>query len=247
MSLDFSRSHAVPYERALVVGDRNGLCQMLRRHLRAHGVAVDVAPTTTEAEARIASRTPDVVILVGDLGGLTAKFVRALRGCYRVPVLVVSDDPVSAAPLFEAGADDVVRYPVPVDELTARVRALVRRSLGTVTLLNQEIRRGVLLDTGHRCLVIGERCVSLTVGEYRLLLGMLRQPIGCVCSTPDLYAAVYGSSFAANGDALRAVVKRLRAKLGPYRDLISAERAHGYYFGEPGVTRDSVEVVARGG
>ena len=128
--------------------------------------------------------------------------------------------------MFEFGADDVVAFGIAIDELTARIKALVRRATGTFSRGSQTIMPGVVLDTGRQRLQLGEREFALTGREFRFLLALSANP-GNTVTFLDLAEAIWGTRLR-DDDALRALVKRLRVKLGEARPLVHAHYGIGY-------------------
>lgn len=216
------------WQRALLMSSREELRDVLSRHLSAQGFLLDIATDEAEAEIRLASRAPDIMILVVNARSRARDFIRNWRRYAQTPIFAVATEGAAPALLLEVGADDVVEWPIVVDEFVARVRALMRRS-GSVSAQDERIAlaEGILLDVRERCVVVGEERRLLTPAEFRLLLSLGRQA-GRICSARDLGEAIWGSAYYSNGDALRALVKRLRAKLGVARDLVQVERGHGY-------------------
>ena len=142
--------------RILVVDDEPQIVRALDIHLRARGYEVATASDGTEALQAAASRVPDLVILdlgLPDLDGV--EVITGLRGWSSVPILVLSGraDSVDKVDAFDAGADDYVTKPFGMDELLARLRAMLRRNTPTDDQPKVDVRRGVCRpdgDPSHR-------------------------------------------------------------------------------------------------
>lgn len=216
------------WQRALLMAHGVDLRDVLSRHLSMQGFIVDLAADQAEAEILLAHRAPDIMVLAIGPRSQAREFIRHWRRYAQTPIFAVATEGAVPALLLEVGADDVVEWPIVVDEFVARVKALMRRSVG-ITAQDERIAlaEGILLDVGDRSVVIGGTRRLLTPSEFRLLLTLGRHK-GRICSARELGEAVWGSAYYSNGDALRALVKRLRAKLGVARDLVQAERGHGY-------------------
>jgi DNA-binding response OmpR family regulator len=223
-----SRNSAHRWQRALLLADSEELRDVLSRHLSTQGLLLDLAAEQAEAEIHLAHRAPDIMVLAVGPHSQIRDFIRQWRRYAQTPILAVATEGAIPTLLLEMGADDVVEWPIVVDEFVARVKALLRRSVGIATHEGCiGLAEGILLDVGDRSVVVGEHRTALTPGEFRLLLTVGRQS-GRICSARELGEAVWGSAYYSNGDALRALVKRLRAKLGVARELVQVERGHGY-------------------
>src|SRR5262245_30603417 len=158
--------------RILVVDDDRAVRDSLRRSLEYNGYAVDVAADGAEALARTPLINPDAIVMdvmMPRLDGLEA--TRALRGAGNdVPILVLTarDAVVDRVDGLDAGADDYLSKPFALEELLARLRALLRRTTRDGdeedTLLTFA---DLSLDTATREVMRGERSVSLTRTEFR--------------------------------------------------------------------------------
>jgi two-component system, OmpR family, response regulator MprA len=204
----------------LVVDDDRALRDVLRRALGLSGHEVRMAGTGAGALAEIAAAAPDAVVLdVGlpDIDGL--EICRLLRReGNRVPVLMLTArDAVSdRIDGLDAGADDYLVKPFDVDELRARLRALLRRATGdpaqegggavAPTFLDLRI------DPDRHGVAVGERFVELTRTEYQLLELLMRNPRR-VLPHSLIYDRVWGYDFGPSSNALRVYVGYLRRKL----------------------------------
>jgi len=201
----------------LVVDDDPYLLRALRITLQAHGYDVSTATDgrTTLLKAR-QEPPPSVVILdlgLPDLDGTVV--IRELRGFSRVPILVLSarhgsEDKVQA---LDAGADDYITKPFGLDELLARLRAVLRRSTDTVqdAVVNTE---NFTVDLGKRRVVRDGQDVRLTPTEWNMLEVLVRNPEKLV-TQQQLLSEVWGPAYAKETNYLRVYMAQLRRKLEP--------------------------------
>lgn len=213
--------------RVLVVEDEEGLRGQLAQALSAAGYAVDTADNGEDAEFLGATETYDAVVL--DLGlpvldGL-AVLKRWREAGNTVPVLVLTargswSERVEG---IDAGADDYLPKPFRMEELLARLRALIRRASGHASAV---LRVGPLaLDTRTSRVTLDGAPVSLTGHEYRVL-SYLMHHAGEAVSRTVLAEHVYAQDLDRDSNTIEVFVGRLRRKLG--RDLIKTERGFGY-------------------
>jgi two-component system response regulator MprA len=193
----------------------------------------DVRAVTDGAKAleAIAEDEPDAVVLdwmMPVMDGLTV--CRRLRAAgSRVPILILTartevSDRVSG---LDAGADDYLPKPFALDELLARVRALLRRSVSDDAGRIQAA--DVTIDPASRRAWRGERELDLTKTEFDLLVALARNA-GIVCSPSALYDAVWGYDFGPDSKTLAVYVGYLRRKLEQDDEsrLIHTVRGVGY-------------------
>ena len=223
--------------RLLVVDDDRALRDVLRRTLTLSGYDVRLTDTGAGALSEVSSALPDAVVLdigLPDIDGL--EVCRLLRSeGNRVPVLMLTArDAVSdRIDGLDAGADDYLVKPFDVDELKARLRALLRRTVSDGA--SDELAFGELtLDAGRHGATVGERFVELTRTEYQLLELLMLNPRR-VLPHSLIYDRVWGYDFGPTSNALRVYVGYLRRKLedAGARPLIHTVRGVGYALREP--------------
>ena len=217
--------------RVLVVDDEPEILRALRTNLAAHGYDVSTATTAAEAQAAYAARRPDLILLdlgLPDADGL--QLVERIRSHAATPIVVLSArgaerDKVRA---LDLGADDYVVKPFGVDELLARIRAVLRRQ-AAIAEGEPVIRAGDLeLDLGRREVRAGGRPVHLTPTEYEVLR-VLALHAGRPVTHTSLLRQVWGEYAVGDRYNTRYVVAQLRRKLG---DDPARPR---YIVNEPGV------------
>ena len=223
--------------RLLVVDDDRALRDVLRRALTLGGYDVRLAETGAGALGEIASVVPDAVVLdigLPDIDGLEVCRLLRREG-NRVPVLMLTARDAVADRIdgLDAGADDYLVKPFDIDELKARLRALLRRAGadgGADGLAFAELT----LDPARHGVVVGERFVELTRTEYQLLELLLLNPRR-VLPHSLIYDRVWGYDFGPTSNALRVYVGYLRRKLedAGARPLIHTVRGVGYALREP--------------
>jgi two-component system, OmpR family, KDP operon response regulator KdpE len=200
-------------QRVLVVDDEPQILRALTTNLRGAGYEVDTAATGEAALAAAAMRPPDAVILdlvLPDRSG--TEVCRELRTWSSAPVLVLSvvgDEPEKVAAL-DAGADDYVEKPFGIDELLARLRAVLRRarSPGEPVLEIGEL----VVDLDKRAVTLGGQAVSLTPHEFELLR-VLAQNEGKLMTHPAILREVWGPSYGRESHYLHVYVSQLRRKI----------------------------------
>jgi len=219
--------------RALVVEDDPDLNRQLRTALTDAGYAVDTALDGEEGHFLGSSEPYDVVVL--DIGLPKMDGLRILEDWRKngrsFPVLLLTardrwSDKVQG---FDAGADDYVPKPFHVEEVLARLRALVRRAAGHAT--SELVCGDVRLDTRNGRVSVDGNPVKLTSHEYRLLSYLMHHQ-GRVVSRTELVEHLYDQDFDRDSNTVEVFVGRIRKKLGV--DLIQTVRGLGYVVMPPG-------------
>jgi DNA-binding response OmpR family regulator len=205
--------------RILVVEDEARIAEVVQGYLEAQGHAVTWAATGEDALAAAASRRPDLVILDLGLPSMPGEEVcRRLRAASDVPIIMLTakDAEEDLVHGLQLGADDYVTKPFSPRELTARVRALLRRARADAVpqadLLERAGGRGVGATARRAGPRAGEP-VDLTESEFRLLQALARFP-GRVYTRSELVERLQGMEFEPYERTIDAHIKNLRRKLG---------------------------------
>ncbi|GAB4579997.1 MAG: response regulator transcription factor [Anaerolineales bacterium] len=220
--------------RILVIEDDEAILRFLRRGLAYEGYIVDTATEGQSGLALARDHPPDLVVLDWMLPGLDGLEVcRRLRAGGPVPILMLTakDTIHDRVQGLDAGADDYMVKPFDLDELLARIRALMRRA--------QPNRPKVLrfadlsLDTGTRQAARGDRVISLTAKEYELLELFLRHPRQ-VMTRDMIFDHVWGYDFGGESNIIEVYVRYLRQKLEANSEarLLHTVRGMGYVLRE---------------
>jgi two-component system response regulator MprA len=224
--------------RLLVVDDDRGLRDVLRRALTLSGYEIRLAETGAEALSEVAGAVPDAVVLdVGlpDIDGLEVCRLLRREG-NRVPVLMLTArDAVSdRIDGLDAGADDYLIKPFDIDELRARLRALLRRAGGEGDIDGGLTFAELKLDPARHGATVSGNFVELTRTEYQLLELLMLNPRR-VLPHSLIYDRVWGYDFGPTSNALRVYVGYLRRKLedAGARPLIHTVRGVGYALRDP--------------
>ena len=220
--------------RILIVDDEESMRDFLSIMLHREGYHVDTAADGQSGLAIARDNPPDLVVLDLMLPGIDGLEVcRRLRAGGPVPILILTaKDTVNDRILgLDMGADDYMVKPFNLDELLARIRALLRRAQPSRP---QVLRFADLsLDTGTRQAARGERIISLTAKEYELLELFLRNPRQ-VLTRDMIFDRVWGYDFGGESNIIEVYIRYLRQKLemdGEPR-LIHTVRGMGYVLRE---------------
>ncbi|MBW7935208.1 response regulator transcription factor [Sphingosinicella microcystinivorans] len=218
--------------RLLIVEDEPTLARQLRETLEGAGYAVDVANDGEEGHFLGSSESYDAIVLdlgLPEMDGLTV-LDKWRKADIAIPVLVLTardswSDKVAG---LDAGADDYLAKPFQMEELIARLRALIRRSTGNAS---SELEAGdVRLDTRSGRVTLNGTPVRLTAQEYKLLAYLMHHK-GKVVSRTELIEHIYDQDFDRDSNTIEVFITRIRKKLGA--DLIQTIRGLGYSLDDP--------------
>ena len=224
--------------KVLVVDDEPAIRKLLERGLTGYGYRVDVATNGQEALTTAAQGSPDIILLDVNLGvaphGL--EVCQKLREWSTTPIIMLTvrdEKPIRLAAL-NVGADDYITKPFDMEELEARMRAVLRRSAAAeMTTPNGEIHiHDLTVDLVNRRVMLHSDEVHLTPKEYDLLRLLSTNP-GKVLTFGMLLSEVWGQSADTKSDHnVRVHINTLRKKL---EDDFSATRKPRFIFNEPGI------------
>ena len=218
--------------RLLLVEDDRMIGESLRNALRGSGYAVDWVRDGRAADLTLSSERFDLVLL--DLGlpqrdGIDVLQALRARGD-RTPVIVLTarDSLASRVQGLDAGADDYLVKPFELDELLARMRAVLRRHSGRAEPAIEV--GGVTLDPATRVVSRDGVPLALSAREYAVLEALMLRP-GAILSRAQLEDRLYGWGEELESNAISVYIHQLRRKLG--ERFIHTVRGVGYYVGAP--------------
>lgn len=214
----------------LLVEDDAMLAAAVRESLLRHRYEVDVAADAAAARIALGDHHYGAVLLdLGLPGGSGLRVLRFMRERYdTTPVLIVTARGQLSERIegLDAGADDYVVKPFQLDELEARLRAVLRRANGRVAPVLEV--SDVRLDPAQRCVWRAGAPVALSVHEYRTLLTLMERT-GRVVTRAQLEAALYGADSPIESNTVAVYIHSLRRKLG--EALIVTVHGQGYRLG----------------
>jgi two-component system OmpR family response regulator len=224
-----TREAALP--NLLLVEDDRMLADAIAAALRQDGWQVDRAHDASTARIALIDHSYAAILL--DLGlpqGSGLDVLQAMRERYDVtPVLIISarDQLRDRIRGLDAGADDYLVKPFPIDELLARLRAVIRRSEGRVAPVLSY--RNIVVDPAQRSVTRDGAHVRLSTHEYRTLLALMEKQ-GRAIARDHLENLVYGGASSIESNTIAVYVHQLRRKLGD--DVITTVHGYGYRLGE---------------
>lgn len=223
----------------LVVDDERALREFVRRNLEVRGFKVETASNGLQALALMETRAFDLVILdlmMPHMDGLEA--TRRIRQGSLVPIVILTalGEEADKVAAFDLGADDYLTKPFGVEELLARVKAVLRRATWTGApprdgrkLIS---RHGVSLDPEAHLASVQGKAIDLTPIEFNLLYELMSEA-GKVLTHRDLLQRVWGPEYGDEVEYVRVYIGRLRQKIEPdptNPSVVVTERGLGYRF-----------------
>lgn len=200
--------------RLLIVEDEPTLGELLRRNLTSRGFAVDLAQSKADASAFLDVESYDAVLLdrrLGDGDGLAlVKQIRGKGSEAGILFLTARDSPIDRIEGLDSGADDYIVKPFDMDELNARLRAVLRRPGKRMATV---LEAGNLsFDAAQRRAMVGGQAMELPRQEAALLELLLRSQ-GAVVKREDIQRSLYGFDDEVTPNAVDAAISRLRKRL----------------------------------
>jgi DNA-binding response OmpR family regulator len=221
-------------KKILIVDDEDDLCEILQYNLGNAGYITEIAHSAEEAIKRHIN-TFDLILLdvmMGEMSGF--RFADKLRNEMEINVpiifLTAKDTENDILTGFSLGADDYIPKPFSVNELTARVRAVLKRSQKEKTKSQTILKFGdIELDTAKKRLLINDEKIELTKKEYEILKLLLENQAK-VFSREDILTKVWSDGVIVTDRTVDVNITRLRTKLGSYGQNLRNKTGYGYYF-----------------
>jgi len=218
----------------LIVDDEEDLCEILQYNLNNEGFYTDVAHSAEEAMKKPLENFDLLLldVMMGPMSGF--KFADKLRKELKIEIPVIfltaKDTENDLLTGFSLGADDYVSKPFSINELTARIKAVLKRSY-TDKVNNKSIMQynGIDLDTVRKRVIINENQVELTKKEYEILKVLLENQ-GKVFSREDLLSRIWGRDVIVTERTVDVNITRLRSKLGAFGSFLKNKTGYGYFF-----------------
>lgn len=221
-------------KRILIVDDEEDLCEILQYNLNNEGYQIEIAHSSEEALKRPLGNFDLILldVMMGPMSGF--KFADNVRKELKIDVpiifLTAKDTENDILTGFSLGADDYISKPFSVNELMARVKAVLKRSY-IDKVDNKSILQfnGIDLDTVRKRLIINDERVELTKKEYEILRTLLENQ-GKVFSREDLLMRIWGQDVIVTERTVDVNITRLRTKLGQYGSSLKNKTGYGYFF-----------------
>jgi two-component system, OmpR family, alkaline phosphatase synthesis response regulator PhoP len=221
-------------KRILIVDDEEDLCEILQYNLSNEGYLTEISLSAEEALKRPLENFDLILldVMMGAVSGfkLADKIRKEMNLAIPIIFLTAKDTENDILTGFSLGADDYISKPFSVNELTARVKAVLKRSYNDKVTNNSILQfNGIDLDTVRKRLIINDERVELTKKEYEILKILLENQ-GKVFSREDLLMRVWGQDVIVTERTVDVNITRLRAKLGQYGSSLRNKTGYGYFF-----------------
>ena len=220
----------------LIVEDDRDIAEMVEYNLREEGYETLSAFNGEEGVKLAKKESPDLIILDIMLpiidGFEVCRILKKEQVTADIPIIILSAKSQETDKIvgLELGADDYITKPFSPRELIARIRAIMRR--GRALSFSSCIERGdIVIDSTKHKVTVGQKVISLTFTEFKLLEFLARRP-GVVFSRDQILDGVIGDDAMVCDRTVDAHVKSLRRKLGTAKDDIETIRGAGYRFKE---------------
>lgn len=221
-------------KRILIVDDEEDLCEILQYNLNNAGFKTEVAHSAEEAIKR-SLHSFDLILLdvmMGPMSGfkLADKIRKEINLNVPIIFLTAKDTENDILTGFSIGADDYIPKPFSVNELTARVKAVLKRSRSDKVKAPVTIRyEDIEMDTIRKRLIINDEKVELTKKEFEIMKLLLENQ-GKVFSRDEILTTIWGHDVVVTERTVDVNITRLRTKLGNYGRNLKNKTGYGYFF-----------------
>jgi two-component system alkaline phosphatase synthesis response regulator PhoP len=221
-------------KKILIVDDEEDLCEILQYNLSNEGYITDIAHSAEEALKRPLGDYDLLMldVMMGPMSGfkLADKLRKEMDINVPVVFLTAKDTENDLLTGFSLGADDYITKPFSVNELTARVKAILKRSNSQKNKNNGIVKIGQIeLDTARKRLILNDEKIELTKKEFEILKLLLENQ-GKVFSREDILSRVWGGDIIVTDRTVDVNITRLRTKLGKYGQNLKNKTGYGYFF-----------------
>ena len=218
----------------LIIDDEEDLCEILQYNLSNEGYKTEVSHSAEDALKSLPGDFDLLLldVMMGPMSGfkLADKLRKEMKIETPIIFLTAKDTENDILTGFSLGADDYISKPFSVNELIARVKAVLKRSY-TDKVSNRSILQfnGIDLDTVRKRLMINDERIELTKKEYEILKVLLENQ-GKVFSRDDLLMRIWGQDIIVTERTVDVNITRLRTKLGQFGSCLKNKTGYGYFF-----------------
>jgi len=221
-------------KKILIVDDEEDLCEILQYNFGNAGYQTEVAHSAEDALRKPLGNFDLILldVMMGPMSGF--KFADKLRKELEINVpiifLTARDTENDILTGFSLGADDYIAKPFSVNELTARVKAVLKRSRTEHQKSQAIVKYGEIeIDTIRKRLIINDEKIELTKKEFEILK-LLIENQGTVFSREEILNTVWGNDVIVTDRTVDVNITRLRIKLGKYSHNLKNKTGYGYYY-----------------
>jgi DNA-binding response OmpR family regulator len=221
-------------KRILIVDDEEDLCEILQYNLGNAGYYTEVAHSAEEALKRPINSFDLILldVMMGQMSGfkMADKLKKEMNNNVPIIFLTAKDTENDILTGFSLGADDYIPKPFSVNELTARVKAVLKRSRADRIKPSGTIRYGEIeMDIIRKRLILNDEKVELTKKEFEIMKLLLENQ-GKVFSRDEILTTIWGHDVVVTERTVDVNITRLRTKLGIYGKNLKNKTGYGYFF-----------------
>ena len=221
-------------KRILIVDDEEDLCEILQYNLDNEGFVTNVAHSAEEALKKPLNDFDLLLldVMMGQMSGfkLADKLRKELNNNVPVIILTAKDTENDLLTGFSLGADDYISKPFSINELTARIKAVLKRAPAATELAKNIIKSGnIELDQERKRMVIEGELIDLTKKEFEIINLLIRNP-GKLYSRENILDLIWARDVIVTSRTVDVNIARIRTKLGKYGANLRNKTGYGYYF-----------------
>ena len=221
-------------KKILILDDEEDLCEILQYNLNNEGFITDVAHSAEEALKKPYNDFDLLLldVMMGPMSGfrLADKLRKELNNTTPIIFLTAKDTENDLLTGFSLGADDYISKPFSINELSARIKAIMKRTYKGTKTGNRVINTGNIgLDPERKRLVIEGKLIDLTKKEFEIISLLIQNP-GKLYSREDILNLIWSKDVIVTNRTVDVNIARIRSKLGKYGDNLKNKTGYGYYF-----------------